>query len=66
MSRDPVYRLSEISEFKQIINNKKRETDENLKNIIVSHSEDYSVVRYDKNVLVHDLIPTIGDRKSVV
>ena len=66
MSRDPVYRLSEISEFKQIINNKKRETDENLKNIIVSHSEDYSVVRYDKNVLVHDLIPTIGLFRSIV
>jgi hypothetical protein len=66
MSRDPVLRLSEVAEFKEVLNDKKRDSSKKYKNILVSHGAEYSVVRYDKDVLCNDLIPTIGLLRSVI
>jgi len=64
-SLQPLYTLTQIPEFHEIITNQNLGV--NLKNITINTTKDnYKVVRYDKNVLSFDLIPTYGLLRSVI
>jgi hypothetical protein len=62
-----VYRLSLLPEFNEIIKETNPEKMKTFRNInVFLNNETYKVVRYDKNCLALDLIPTIGLLRSVV
>ena len=64
MRNDIVYSLSILPEFKEVMCKTFRETFKNIS--VVASDENYKVVRYDKNFLALDLIPTLGLLRSVV
>lgn len=64
MRNDVVYSLSILPEFKEVICKTSQEIFKNI-NVVIS-SENYKVIRYDKNFLALDLIPTLGLLRSVV
>jgi hypothetical protein len=69
------YNLAIIPGFNELLNsNETNETNENTTNILklnkiecrTSNNALYKVIRYDKNFLAHDLIPTFGLCRSVI
>jgi len=64
MQKEIVYRLSLLPEFKKVLREKNTDSFPNI-NIIIS-DDNYKIVRYDKNFLALDLIPTIGLLRSVI
>jgi hypothetical protein len=66
-----VYKIGEIPEFRQILDNKEVEEDPNtLKlcktNIVTRNNEKYRLVKYDKPYLTVDQIQTLGLLRSVI
>jgi hypothetical protein len=67
MRGEIVYSLGVLPEFKEAIKETCSSSEEKFRNInVVLSDENYKVVRYDKNFLALDLIPTIGLLRSVV
>ncbi len=67
MSTEVVYSLSVLPEFREAITHAHPSAGEKFRNVnVVLSGENYKVVRYDKNFLALDLIPTIGLLRSVV
>jgi len=71
MSSNVVYKLTQLQEFKDIVNQPFEKVDQNssvnkYRNINVFSTDDYKVVRYDKEFLALDLIPTYGLLRSVI
>ena len=71
MQSNVVYTLTQLEEFKDIISQGGK-TDKNssvnkYNNInVFSTADDYKVIRYDKDFLAIDLIPTYGLLRSVI
>jgi len=69
MSTNTVYKLTDIVGFKQLLidNNDDSETLKLCKtNVVTRNNQQYKVIRYDKNFLSIDLIPTNGLLRSVI
>jgi len=67
MPNEIVYSLSVLPEFTEAVKDTHPSTLEKFRNVnVVLSEESYKVVRYDKNFLALDLIPTIGLLRSVV
>jgi len=71
MSSNVVYKLTQLQEFKDIVNQPFGKVEQNssvnkYRNVNVFSTDDYKVVRYDKEFLALDLIPTYGLLRSVI
>jgi hypothetical protein len=67
MPNEIVYSLSVLPEFTEAVKDTHPSTLEKFRNVnVILSEESYKVVRYDKNFLALDLIPTIGLLRSVV